>query len=120
MLAAVYAVPSPEVGDEVMAALHLHDGTTFDPDGFVAFLDAQSDLSPKWMPRFVRISHGLPSTATQKVLKRVLQREHWECDDAVWWRPDRELDVPAAHADDVAELRARFAERDREHLLGRA
>ncbi len=28
--------------------------------------------------------------------------------------------VPAAHADDVATLRARFAERNREHLLGRA
>ena len=38
VLAAVYAVPSPDVGDEVMAAIHLHDGTTFDPDGFVEFL----------------------------------------------------------------------------------
>ena len=94
VLAAVYAVPSPEVGDEVMVALLLHDGASFDPEGFVSFLGAQSDLSPKWTPRFVRISHGLPSTATQKVLKRVLQSENWECDDAVWWRPDREL-VPA-------------------------
>ena len=71
------------------------------------------------MPRFVRISHGLPSTATQKVLKRVLQRERWECDDAVWWRPDRELEYRPLDADDIAKLRARFAERDREHLLGR-
>ena len=60
------------------------------------FLGAQSDLSPKWMPRFVRISHGLPSTATQKVLKRVLQRERWECDDdgVVATRPRAR--VPAA------------------------
>lgn len=120
VLAAVYAVPSPDVGDEVMVALHLHDGAGFDPHAFVEFLLAQPDLSPKWMPRFVRISHGLPSTATQKVLKRVLQRERWECDDDVWWRPDRELEYRPLRADDAAELRARFAERNREHLLGRA
>jgi fatty-acyl-CoA synthase len=115
----VYAVPSSEVGDEVMVAMHLHEGTTFDADGFVAFLQAQPDLSPKWMPRYVRISHGLPSTATQKVLKRVLQRERWECDDDVWWRPDRDLEYRPLDASDAAKLRARFAERDREHLLGR-
>ena len=34
VLAAVYAVPSAEVGDEVMVALHLHDGAAFDADGF--------------------------------------------------------------------------------------
>ena len=72
--------------------------TTFDADGIRRIPHAQSDLSPKWMPRFVRISHGLPSTATQKVLKRVLQRERWECDDEVWWRPDRELGLPAPRA----------------------
>jgi fatty-acyl-CoA synthase len=120
VLVAVYAVPSSEVGDEVMVAMHVHEGTTFDPDGFVAFLREQSDLSPKWMPRYVRISHGLPSTATQKVLKRVLQRERWECEDAVWWRPDRDLTYRPLEDADVAKLRARFAERDREHLLGRS
>ncbi len=118
VLAAIYAVPSPDVGDEVMLAVHLRDDTTFDPGGFGEFLAAQSDLSPKWIPRFVRISHGLPSTATQKVLKRVLQRERWECDDAVWWRPEREVAFRRLTSDDVAALRARFAERDREHVLG--
>ena len=119
VIAAVYAVPSPEVGDEVMAALHLHEGTAFDADDFIAFLAAQPDLSPKWMPRFIRISHGLPSTATQKVLKRVLQRERWECDDDVWWRPGREPEYRRLEASGVEALRARFVERDREHLLGR-
>jgi fatty-acyl-CoA synthase len=119
VIAAVYAVPSPEVGDEVMAALHLHEGTSFDPEAFIGFLGTQSDLSPKWTPRFVRISHGLPSTATQKVLKRVLQRERWECDDDVWWRPGRDLVYRRLDPNDVSALRARFVERDREHLLGR-
>ena len=119
VLAAVYAVPSADVGDEVMVAIHLRDGAAFDAEAFVAFLEAQPDLSPKSMPRFVRISHGLPSTATQKVLKRVLQRERWECGDDVWWRPGRELTYRPFDADDAAKLRARFAERNREHLLGR-
>jgi fatty-acyl-CoA synthase len=120
VLAAAYAVPSPEVGDEVMVALLLHEGARFDPEGFVSFLGAQSDLSPKWTPRFVRIATELPSTATQKVLKRVLQSENWECADEVWWRPDRELAYRRLDADDAAKLRGRFAERNREHLLGRA
>ena len=59
--------------------------------------------------------HGLPSTATQKVLKRVLHHEHWECDDAVWWRPGREPEYRPLDADDAAELRARFVDRGREH-----
>jgi fatty-acyl-CoA synthase len=119
VLAAVYAVPSPEVGDEVMTALHVRNGAAFDPGAFAAFLDAQPDLSPKAWPRFVRISTGLPSTATQKVLKRVLRREHWECEDTVWWRPDRGSGYVQLTRDDAAQLRARFAERGREHLLGR-
>ena len=119
VLAAVYAVPSPEVGDEVMVALHLRPGAAFDPDAFVGFLDAQPDFSPKWTPRFVRVSDGLPSTATQKVLKRVLRHEHWECDDPVWWRPGRTAEFRRLEADDVAELRARFVAREREHLIGR-
>jgi fatty-acyl-CoA synthase len=120
VLAAVYAVPSPDVGDEVMVALHVRSGCEFDARDFVEFLHAQSDLSPKWMPRFVRISHGLPSTATQKVLKRVLQRERWETDDDIWWRPEREVEYRRLVSGDVAELRDRFVARDREHLLGRS
>jgi fatty-acyl-CoA synthase len=120
VLCAVYAVPSVDVGDDVMAALHLHQDHTFDASEFVTFLDAQSDLSPKWVPRYVRITFGLPSTATQKVLKRVLRREHWETDDEVWWRPGRAREFRRLTPDDATELRARFAERNRDHLLGRA
>jgi fatty-acyl-CoA synthase len=119
VLAAVYAVPSAEVGDEVMVALHLRAGARFDPDAFAAFLAEQSDLSPKWVPRFVRVTDGLPSTATQKVLKRVLRGEHWECPDPVWWRPGRPASFQILRAEDAAAVRARFADRGREHLIGR-
>ena len=120
VLAAVFAVPAVDVGDDVMAALHLHEGATFDADAFTEFLDAQSDLSPKWVPRFVRISTSLPSTATQKVLKRVLRREHWECDDEVWWRPARRTEFRPLTPADVDVLRSEFVARNRDHLLGRA
>jgi fatty-acyl-CoA synthase len=118
VVAAVYAVPSAGVGDEVMVALHLRSGSVFDPDAFAAFLGAQPDFSPKWMPRFVRVTGGLPSTATQKVLKRVLRHEHWECDDPVWWRPGRASEFQVLTSADVSALRAQFVDREREHLLG--
>ena len=86
---------------------------------YEAFLGAQSDLSPKWVPRYVRVSSGLPSTATQKVLKRVLRREHWECDDAVWWRAGRDAAFRLLSATDASSLREQFAARGRAHLLGR-
>ena len=119
VLAAVYAVPSVDVGDEVMVALHLRPESHFAAAAFAVFLTEQSDFSPKWMPRFVRVTGGLPSTATQKVLKRVLRHEHWECADPVWWRPGRTSEFRLLTADDVAGLRAEFVDREREHLIGR-
>jgi fatty-acyl-CoA synthase len=117
ILAAVYAVPSVDVGDEVMTALHLREGAAFDPAAFAEFLAAQSDLSPKWIPRFVRVAEHLPSTATQKVLKRVLRYEHWECDEPIWWRPGRDASFRSLTPDDVAALRAEFVARGRAHLV---
>ncbi|OBI59680.1 fatty-acid--CoA ligase FadD1 [Mycobacterium sp. E796] len=73
--AAVYAVPDERVGDQVMAAIVLNGGAELEPDAFEAFLGAQSDLSPKAWPRYVRIAADLPSTATHKVLKRQLIAE---------------------------------------------
>jgi fatty-acyl-CoA synthase len=82
--AAVYGIPAPDVGDQVMAALMLTDGATFDVAAFRAFLAAQPDLGPKQWPSYVRISTGLPRTETFKVLKRQLSAQGTECDDPVW------------------------------------
>jgi fatty-acyl-CoA synthase len=81
--AAVYAVPDPAVGDQVMAALVLTAGAEFDADKFRAFLAEQPDLGPKQWPSYVRVSTGLPRTATFKVLKRQLSAEGFECADPV-------------------------------------
>ncbi|MBV8561062.1 MAG: AMP-binding protein, partial [Acidimicrobiia bacterium] len=69
VMAAVYAVPDPHGGDQVMAALELHEGAGFDPEAFGGFLEAQSDLGTKWAPRFVRITEQMPLTGTNKVVK---------------------------------------------------
>lgn len=88
---AVYAVPDEQVGDQVMAALVLHDGASFDAADFAEFLGRQDDLGTKWAPRYVRISRELPRTATNKVLKRHLAQETWQCDDPVWRRPGNNI-----------------------------
>jgi fatty-acyl-CoA synthase len=114
---AVYAVPDVDTGDRVMAALKLHEDRSFDPEPFTAFLEAQPDLGTKWAPTYVRVAATLPSTQTNKVLKRVLAREAWECADPVWVRPDRTLEYRPLTAEGRAELRRSFAQHGREHLL---
>lgn len=89
VVAAVYAVPDPVTGDEVMVALQLRPEAGFDPDGFAAFLAAQPDLGPKWMPRYVRLVEQFPMTETGKVRKRLLRAEGTGCADPLWWRPDQ-------------------------------
>jgi fatty-acyl-CoA synthase len=88
---AVYPVPDPRVGDQVMAALVLCGEAEFDPTEFASFLSGQSDLGPKQVPRFLRVTARLPRTATYKVLKRTLTAQRWRTPDQVWWRPGEEL-----------------------------
>ena len=82
---AVYAVPDEQVGDQVMAAIVLRDDATLTPAGLEAFLAEQGDLSPKAWPRYVRIAPDLPSTATNKVLKRELAAQGATAGDGVLW-----------------------------------
>jgi fatty-acyl-CoA synthase len=69
---AVYAVPDEHVGDQVMAAIVLADDADLTPEEFGRFLADQPDLSPKAWPRHVWLTEGLPTTATNKILKREL------------------------------------------------
>jgi fatty-acyl-CoA synthase len=117
VLAAVYAVPDPDVGDRVMAALQLRPDAVFDPDEFRAFLAAQPDLGTKSAPRFVRVAETMPVTETSKVLKRVLRRDRWETDDPVWWQPEKGGAYRRLTPGDVDTLRAEFAARGRTPVL---
>lgn len=70
---AVYAVPDESgIGDQVMAAIVMRDNTSLTPEELEVFLDEQRDLSPKARPRWVRVVPDLPTTATNKILKKEL------------------------------------------------
>ncbi|MGL5441902.1 MAG: AMP-binding enzyme, partial [[Mycobacterium] stephanolepidis] len=85
---AVYAVRDASGCDEVMAALVLREPLA--QSDFTAFLAAQEDLPRTGWPRYVRLTPGLPSTATNKVLKRVLISEGLDIgDDELWHRDGR-------------------------------
>ena len=117
VLAAVYAVPDEEIGDQVMAALQIAEPERFDPAGFDAFLARQSDLGTKWSPRYVRTTASLPITQTAKVQKRQLRGERWECDEPVFFRASKGALLRRMTEADVAALRQRFVERGREREL---
>ena len=111
---AVYAVPDPQVGDQVMAALQLADGARLDGAAFLDWLRARGELGEKAYPRFLRIVGEMPRTATNKVVKRGLVRDAWRTDDPVWWRPDSRADGDRYRpltAEDVAALDAAVAAR---------
>ncbi len=111
-LAAVYAVPDLIVGDQVMVAVQLRPGLDgLDGDELPAFLAAQGDLGTKWAPRFVRMSAALPITATNKVLKRGLRAERWNCADAVLWQPEKGGPYRILNAEDAAKLEAAVGDR---------
>ena len=84
---AVYGIPAPDVGDQVMAAVTLTEGAAFDPHAFREFLCAQDELGPKQWPSFIRVSAALPRTETFKVIKRQLQAEGTEGADPVYRMP---------------------------------
>jgi fatty-acyl-CoA synthase len=117
VLAAVYAVPDEVVGDQVMAALEVKDPDAFDPAAFDAFLAQQPDLGTKWAPRYVRISPSLPMTQTSKVQKRKLRSERWECEEPVWFQPDKSEGFRRLEAEDRDAIRAAFGKRGRESQL---
>lgn len=85
--AAVYGIPDESVGDRVMAALVVAEGSAFDGQDFCSFLAAQSDLGPKQWPAFVRVASSLPRTDTFKIVKRTLAAEALDCADPVYEIP---------------------------------
>ncbi|MFC1411306.1 AMP-binding protein [Streptacidiphilus sp. N1-12] len=127
---AVYAVPDPVAGDQVMAAVQLRPGHSAGPADAPAlaaalaeFLAAQPDLGTKMPPRFVRFVRTMPATATHKTAKAELRAARWSLSgDLVLWRPYGAARATSAGyrpltAQDVEKLHARFAEHGRTELL---
>ena len=81
---AVYGIPAPDVGDQVMAAVVLAQGSHLDAAALRTFLGEQADLGPKQWPSYVRVCQSLPRTQTFKVIKRELAAQATDCSDPVW------------------------------------
>ena len=120
VVGAVYGVPDEQAGDQVMAALILRDGASFDPAAFARWLDSQADVGPKWRPRYVRVSTELPSTATNKIVKRTLVHQKFRSDrvggDPVWVRNRGEGVYRPFTSDDEAALQLKFVDAGRERF----
>jgi fatty-acyl-CoA synthase len=112
--AAVYPVPDPVTGDQVMAALEFPDGE-FDAGAFASFLGEQPDLGTKWAPRLVRVTTNLPMTATHKISKPALRRMLWNGEDPVYERTGERYAPMTADRKDALEVE--YARHGRYHLL---
>lgn len=115
-LAAVYAVPNWDVGDDVMVAVTLGPGAAFDAGVFHESLKSQPDMGSKSMPRYVRVIDAMPMTASNKVVKRDLRAQRWMCDDPVWFR-DQGKDYVLLDDDRRQAIERRFTERGRGDVL---
>lgn len=118
-VAAVYPVPDPQTGDQVMAAVEMAEGERLGAGELAAFLASQPDLGTKWAPRLVRITHAMPLTATRKVNKAALRRAQWgagDSGDIVLELVDGRYFVLTPER--AGALRQEFADHGRAHLLG--
>lgn len=108
VLVAVYPVPDPRTGDQVMASIEMAPGVPFDPEAFGRFLSEQSDLGTKWAPRFVRVVQNIPVTATRKIDKKDLRRQSWTVEDAVYLGDTKTHEYRLMDDDDEAALLAEY------------
>ena len=74
---AVYPVAAPDVGDQVMAAMVLAEGASFDPEAFRHFLAVKADLGPKQWPSCVRVSSALPRTKRSRCSSASCRPRPW-------------------------------------------
>jgi fatty-acyl-CoA synthase len=118
LAAAVFGVPDSRSGDQVMAAVEIPEGTRFQDLGLPGFLSRQGDLGTKGAPRFVRVSHALPTTGSNKLRKKEMQFEGWCTDDPVYrWAGRGEAEYTLMTEDDKAALRAEFFANGRQRFL---
>ncbi|MEU8706906.1 AMP-binding protein [Streptomyces sp. NPDC048565] len=116
--AGAFGVPDPRSGDQVMAAVEIADGTRFEDLDLPGFLARQEDLGSKGAPRFVRVSHMLPTTGSNKLRKKEMQLDGWRTDDSVyrWEGRGRPAYAPMTD-DDKAALRSEFLANGRGRFL---
>ncbi|MDI6515285.1 AMP-binding protein [Streptomyces coelicoflavus] len=118
LAAGVFGVPDPRSGDQVMAAVEIPDGTRFEDLDLPGFLARQEDLGTKGAPRYVRVSHALPTTGSNKLRKKEMQLDGWRTDDPVYRWTGRGGPVYAPMTDDdKTALREEFLANGRGRFL---
>ncbi|TDD33729.1 acyl-CoA synthetase [Actinomadura sp. KC06] len=116
--AVAFGVPDPRSGDQVMAAIEIPEGVEFEDLDLPGFLAVQDDLGTKGAPRFVRVSHALPTTGSGKLKKKEMQLEGWRTADPVYRWAGRGAPGYALMTEaDKAALREEFAAAGRERFL---
>ncbi|MEV6229097.1 AMP-binding protein [Saccharopolyspora shandongensis] len=116
--AGVFAVPDPRSGDQVMAAVEIPERMSFEGLGLPDFLAAQEDLGAKGAPRYIRVSHQLPTTGSNKLRKKEMQADGWRTtDDVYWWAGRGEPSYELMTAADKESLREQFAANGRLRFL---
>jgi fatty-acyl-CoA synthase len=92
----------------------------FDGKRFAAWLDAQPQLGPKWRPRYVRVASELPTTGTNKVVKRALVHQKLRRDrvgsDDLYVRDRGATEYRRFDESDEAQLRAALEAAGRERF----
>ena len=115
--APVYAVPDPRTGDQVMCALELAPGATFDAAAFGEFLAGRPEMGVKWWPRYVRLTDQVPLTGSNKVDKTPLRAAAWETDEPVYARVGRTQEYRLLDEEARRTIEKEFAEHGRVALL---
>ena len=77
--AAVFGVPNEEFGEEVKAAVELHDGYTASPELIAAIQTyCREKLAGYKVPRSIDVEDALPRHPTGKLYKRLLRDKYWD------------------------------------------
>jgi fatty-acyl-CoA synthase len=116
--AVAFGVPDPRSGDQVMAAVEVPEGIGFDDLDLAAFLAGQEDLGTKGVPRFLRISHALPTTGSGKLGRSRIRLEGWRTTDPVYrWAGRGAPEYTLMTTGDKAALREEFIANGRRRFL---
>jgi fatty-acyl-CoA synthase len=123
-IAIAYGTPS-EVSDEnVMIAVQLKHGSTFDPEQVYAWYrqkQKEGGLDPKWMPDYIRIVDVFPLTDTQKIIVRPYKKENYNIESnptmEIYYRMRGDNTYKKLTQERYQEIKELFRNNGREALL---
>jgi fatty-acyl-CoA synthase len=98
----------------------LREGARPDGAGLAGWIDEQADVAPKWRPRYIRVTSVIPTTATNKVVKRTLVHQKFRSDrtggDVIFVRGRGEPTYRLLTVDDERRLESSFSAAGRQRF----